>query len=291
MNLSHFTVRYLILLSLVFLPACSPPSGNHPSSVSIIPLIILIGVLLIVFSRRMSKNSAGSFNKNSSGEKEMKPGPIRNPLHDLFCYYDEKAQIEAARKLGSTGNKELVYPLIAALRDNLYCNVKVKQEISEAIKSIDPKVMEDFAAKHEDDWVWRYVPDLPGVEKLTQCTKNDIFEFYMKELLQQALVEIESAHKEGADALAQFIEQLIYSRSSSVIWALKFSQKVTPTPELVDMVRTILSTPPVRYKGFRENSGLFYPEIFSDVKVGWADSTYSKIKALAAETLRAFEHK
>ncbi|HLG15479.1 MAG TPA: 50S ribosomal protein L9 [Blastocatellia bacterium] len=175
--------------------------------------------------------------------------------------------------------------------------IKLHREVTPKIKVVvhregapEPETLESAAGPEapptdrtgaEDDPEMRASK---GIEMLVQCMDALTYED-VKKLLEQSIRELTAVGERGSGALAQFIQDLLHSRSPEIGNALVAARQVAWTPDLLDAVKAVVSAPPLR-KGGR---GRFAPDIEGGGQVAWTDATRERLSSLAAETLRALE--
>jgi hypothetical protein len=126
-------------------------------------------------------------------------------------------------------------------------------------------------------------PASKGIKTLVAlCTEMGIL--FPDQHVNQAVEELRREGESGSRALAELISELMDCRSPKITYVLAAAGQVTPTPELIDAVRTVAEASELTEAPANPR---FTPEIIGGGRVGWTSGTYSAVvaKALRAEAL------
>jgi len=127
-----------------------------------------------------------------------------------------------------------------------------------------------------------------GIDLLQEVyTRNDLLYPTITEKIEKAKKELKIGGIEGSKALANLIIDMLESRCSAISSALNIAKELTPTPQLLKAIQSVLSSGPLK----AGSSGRFTPEIIGGGKIGWTDGTYKGIKELANESLTLLSKK
>ncbi|HNR02698.1 MAG TPA: hypothetical protein PKK59_09195 [Anaerolineaceae bacterium] len=126
--------------------------------------------------------------------------------------------------------------------------------------------------------------NLPGVRALIECTRDDIMD--TKAYWKQALEDLQARGEEGSRALAALIAEMLNCRTEKITSALAMVKNLVPTRELKESLNAVISAQPLKPVFY---GGRFHPQIEGGGMIGWTDGAAARIRAAAAEALKALE--
>lgn len=133
-----------------------------------------------------------------------------------------------------------------------------------------------------------------GIKILLElCTRDDIlYRDTMEKMFAEAIMHLRVGGDKSSKALAGLVIELLDSRSGKIGWALDAAQEVTPTPELLLAIQSVVSAPQLESVQVLLSLGIhgrFRPEIAGGGQIGWTDHTYELVKDKATRTLEILE--
>jgi ribosomal protein L7/L12 len=165
--------------------------------------------------------------------------------------------------------------------------VVVAEEALDAAKSLDSnrwvaiaahRALKAIADGQHGEGDSRKMKGIRTLEEL--CTKPGIV-FEMK-YVDRAVEELGREGAHGSRALAKLINELLDCRNPKLSFVLKAAERLEPTTELVEAVRSVSAAPSLAPEPARSR---FAPEIIGGGNIGWTDGTADRIKYAAAQTL------
>ncbi|NIM15530.1 MAG: hypothetical protein GTO45_26420 [Candidatus Aminicenantes bacterium] len=126
-----------------------------------------------------------------------------------------------------------------------------------------------------------------GIRNLMRCYRREVYGSEMRQLLTEAVEQLQEEGAVGSRALAELIRDLLNCRSREIVSALSIAKDLEPTSELISAVRAVESASQI-IQGTR---GSFDPEIVGENQIGWTDFTHNRATNQAKQALEALSSK